>query len=47
MIMGDTCTRPCGFCSVDKGKTLGMTHNLGGRPGECVSFAAIVGSELG
>lgn len=21
MIMGDTCTRPCGFCSVDKGKT--------------------------
>ncbi len=33
--------------SVDKGKTLAMTHNLGGRPGECVSFAAIVGSELG
>ncbi|MBT5137626.1 MAG: acetyl-CoA acetyltransferase [Acidimicrobiaceae bacterium] len=33
--------------SVDKGKTLGLTHNLGGRPGECVSFAAIVGSELG
>ena len=33
--------------SVDKGKTLGMTHNLGGRPGECVSFASIVGTELG
>ena len=33
--------------SVDKGKTLGMTHNLGGRPGDCVSFCAIVGSELG
>ena len=33
--------------SVEKGKTLGMTHNLGGRPGDCVSFAAIVGSELG
>ena len=33
--------------SVDKGKTLGMTHNLGGRPGECVSFAAIVGTEPG
>lgn len=29
------------------GKTLGMTHNLGGAPGECVSFASIVGSELG
>ena len=33
--------------SVDKGKNLGMTHNLGGRPGDCVSFCAIVGSELG
>ena len=33
--------------SVDEGKTLGLTHNLGGRPGECISFAAIVGSELG
>jgi len=33
--------------SVEKGKTLGMTHNLGGRPGECVSFAAIVGTEVG
>ncbi len=29
------------------GKTLGMTHNLGGRPGDCVSFVSIVGSELG
>jgi acetyl-CoA C-acetyltransferase len=24
---------------------LGMTHNLGGRPGSCVSFVSIVGSE--
>lgn len=32
---------------VDGGKTLGMTHNLGGAPGECVSFISIVGSELG
>jgi hypothetical protein len=22
-----------------------MTHNLGGAPGECVSFVGIVGSE--
>ena len=29
------------------GKNLGMTHNLGGAPGECVSFVSIVGSELG
>lgn len=26
---------------------LGLTHNLGGRPGACVSFVSIVGSELG
>jgi acetyl-CoA C-acetyltransferase len=26
---------------------LGLTHNLGGRPGTCVSFVAVVGSELG
>jgi acetyl-CoA C-acetyltransferase len=26
---------------------LGLTHNLGGRPGSCVSFVSIVGSELG
>jgi len=31
----------------EDGKTLGMTHNLGGAPGECVSFASIVGSQLG
>ena len=28
-------------------RNLGMTHNLGGAPGECVSFISIVGSELG
>ncbi len=26
---------------------LGLTHNLGGRPGTCVSFISIVGKELG
>jgi acetyl-CoA C-acetyltransferase len=26
---------------------LALTHNLGGRPGQCVSFVAIVGGELG
>jgi acetyl-CoA C-acetyltransferase len=26
-------------------KTLGLTHNLGGYPGECVSFVSIVGSK--
>ena len=25
---------------------LGLTHNLGGRPGKCVSFVAVVGKEL-
>ena len=28
-------------------RTLGLTHNLGGYPGEMVSFVGIVGSELG
>jgi acetyl-CoA C-acetyltransferase len=28
------------------GKTLALTHNLGGSPGECVSFVGVVGSEL-
>ncbi|MHB1518760.1 MAG: acetyl-CoA acetyltransferase [Acidimicrobiales bacterium] len=31
--------------SVESGRTLGLTHNLGGGPGECVSFVGIVGSE--
>lgn len=26
-------------------KTMGLTHNLGGAPGECVSFVSIVGTE--
>ncbi|HVF76465.1 MAG TPA: acetyl-CoA acetyltransferase [Acidimicrobiales bacterium] len=31
--------------SVAKGRTLGLTHNLGGAPGSCVSFISVVGSE--
>jgi acetyl-CoA C-acetyltransferase len=27
------------------GRTLGLTHNLGGAPGECVSFVSVVGSK--
>ncbi|HEV7864834.1 MAG TPA: acetyl-CoA acetyltransferase, partial [Acidimicrobiia bacterium] len=27
------------------GRKLALTHNLGGAPGECVSFVSIVGSE--
>ena len=26
---------------------LALTHNLGGRPGSCVSFVSIVGEERG
>ncbi|HTX63943.1 MAG TPA: acetyl-CoA acetyltransferase [Acidimicrobiales bacterium] len=33
--------------AVGAGRTLGLTHNLGGGPGESVSFVGIVGSELG
>jgi acetyl-CoA C-acetyltransferase len=32
---------------IDSDKTLGLTHNLGGQPGACVSFVSVVGSELG
>ncbi|MFC5747451.1 acetyl-CoA acetyltransferase [Actinomadura rugatobispora] len=31
--------------TVAEGRTLGLTHNLGGQPGACVSFVSIVGSE--
>jgi acetyl-CoA C-acetyltransferase len=31
--------------AVGRGKTLALTHNLGGAPGECVSFVSVVGSE--
>jgi acetyl-CoA C-acetyltransferase len=26
---------------------IALTHNLGGRPGGCVSFVSIVGREIG
>jgi acetyl-CoA C-acetyltransferase len=29
------------------GKSYGLTHNLGGPPGDCVSFVSVVGTELG
>ena len=32
---------------IDNGKKLAMTHNLGGNPGNCVSFVSIVGSAPG
>ena len=31
--------------SVARGRTLALTHNLGGAPGECVSFVSVVGNE--
>jgi acetyl-CoA C-acetyltransferase len=31
--------------SVGRGRKLALTHNLGGAPGECVSFVGVVGSE--
>ena len=33
--------------TVGPGRSLGLTHNLGGAPGEGVSFVGIVGTELG
>lgn len=31
--------------SVARGRKLGLTHNLGGHPGSCVSFVSVVGTE--
>ena len=31
--------------TVGEGRTLGLTHNLGGQPGACVSFVSVVGTE--
>jgi acetyl-CoA C-acetyltransferase len=31
--------------TVGEGKKLALTHNLGGAPGECVSFVSVVGTE--
>jgi acetyl-CoA C-acetyltransferase len=31
--------------SIERGRTLALTHNLGGAPGECVSFVSVVGSK--
>ncbi len=33
------------IATVSEGRTLGLTHNLGGAPGECVSFVGVVGTE--
>src|SRR5713101_3900417 len=33
------------IASVARGRKLALTHNLGGAPGECVSFVGVVGSE--
>src|SRR5213594_532430 len=33
------------IASVGRGRKLALTHNLGGAPGECVSFVGVVGSE--
>ncbi len=33
--------------TVDEGRSLGLTHNLGGAPGQCVSFVSIVGASPG
>jgi acetyl-CoA C-acetyltransferase len=33
------------IATISAERNLGLTHNLGGRPGECVSFVSIVGTE--
>jgi acetyl-CoA C-acetyltransferase len=33
------------IASLDSGRNLALTHNLGGQPGACVSFVSVVGTE--
>jgi acetyl-CoA C-acetyltransferase len=33
------------LASIAAGRKLGLTHNLGGQPGACVSFVSVVGNE--
>jgi len=33
------------IATIAQGKKLALTHNLGGSPGECVSYVSVVGSE--
>lgn len=33
------------IATLASGRKLGLTHNLGGMPGECVSFVSVVGAE--
>jgi acetyl-CoA C-acetyltransferase len=33
------------IASVDRGRKVALTHNLGGQPGACVSFVSVVGTE--
>jgi acetyl-CoA C-acetyltransferase len=33
------------IASVGQGRNLALTHNLGGAPGDCVSFVSVVGSQ--
>jgi acetyl-CoA C-acetyltransferase len=42
-LRGEAGTRQ--IASVARGRKLALTHNLGGAPGECVSFVSVVGSE--
>lgn len=38
---------PSGRRIAPRGKRYGLTHNLGGGPGECVAFVSVVGAERG
>ena len=33
------------IASVSRSRNLALIHNVGGAPGECVSFVSVVGSE--
>jgi acetyl-CoA C-acetyltransferase len=37
---------PRQIASVARGRRMALTHNLGGAPGECVSFVSVVGADM-
>ncbi len=43
--VGVEAAHPAPERQIDNGRTLALTHNLGGYPGEMVSFVSVVGTE--
>ena len=47
LILGDVCTRGCGFCAVERGGASGQARGVGAATGETVSGGADRAAEAG